>query len=100
MSKIVTEINKLNKAVNSFQEEMKSTLALKTAQGKTGWNEFDSGKILNLILDKYEEMKNVQYESQQRKDEGIVFKDEYKLQLSIDMANLSMFYRIALQEGR
>lgn len=100
MSKTVTEINRLNKEVNKFQEEMKTTLAIKAAKGKSGWDTLSSLELYKLIMAKAQEITVVQYESTQKVDRGEGVPFEEKMQLPVDMANLSMFYRIALEEGR
>lgn len=86
MSKTVTEINRLNKAVNEFQEEMKTVLAEKAARGKTGWDTMSSDSLFSLLKRKINMEGTTTIELMQKE--------------SIDIANLAMFYRIALQEGR
>lgn len=94
---ITTEINRLNSAVNEFKEEMKEVLSENAAEGKRGWDQATPKDLFRHIEDKMKELKIWHINCQEDPSPEAY---EQAVRVSVDLANLSMMYRIALKEGR
>lgn len=88
-----TEINRLNKAVNDFSEQMKGILNYHAAVGKRGWDDEPAYVFLELIDKKITEI-NILEELKS------VEKMEKARRLAVDLANLSMFLYESLKEEK
>lgn len=85
MAKTVTEINKLNNAVNDFSEKMKDRLTEKAAKGYRNWDVNSKESLYEGLMEKFEKIKRCS-----------IPEDEAKC--LIDIANFAMFINKAITE--